>query len=92
MAHAGQIIDNPVSGERIAFLRTAADTGGALLEFELELAADGRVRRHERAGAGARPALRRPHQAAACPWVSGSTPARRRPSPAISTPTGRANS
>jgi quercetin dioxygenase-like cupin family protein len=43
MAHSGQIIDNPVSGERITFLRTAADTGGALLEFELALAADGRV-------------------------------------------------
>jgi quercetin dioxygenase-like cupin family protein len=43
MAHAGQIIENPVSGERIEFLRTSADTDGALLEFELELAADGRV-------------------------------------------------
>ena len=43
MAHAGQIIHNPVSGERIEFLRTAADTDGELLEFELELAADGRV-------------------------------------------------
>jgi quercetin dioxygenase-like cupin family protein len=43
MATAGQIIDNPVSGERIEFLRTAADTDGELLEFELELAADGRV-------------------------------------------------
>jgi quercetin dioxygenase-like cupin family protein len=43
MAHAGQTIDNPVSGERISFLRTAADTDGELLEFELELAADGRV-------------------------------------------------
>lgn len=43
MARAGQIIDNPVSGERITFLRTAADTAGNLLELELELAADGRV-------------------------------------------------
>jgi quercetin dioxygenase-like cupin family protein len=43
MAYAGQIIHNLVSGERIAFLRTAADTDGELLEFELELAADGRV-------------------------------------------------
>jgi len=43
MARAGQIIDNPVSGERITFVRTAADTAGALLEFELDLAADGRV-------------------------------------------------
>ena len=37
MAHRGQIIDNPVTGERIRFLRTAADTGGDLLEFEMEL-------------------------------------------------------
>jgi quercetin dioxygenase-like cupin family protein len=43
MAYAGQIINNPVSGERIEFLRTAADTDGELLEFELELDADGRV-------------------------------------------------
>jgi quercetin dioxygenase-like cupin family protein len=43
MARTGQIIQNPVSGERIEFLRTAADTDGELLEFELELSADGRV-------------------------------------------------
>jgi quercetin dioxygenase-like cupin family protein len=43
MAHAGQIIQNPVSGERIEFLRTSADTDGELLEFELELSPDGRV-------------------------------------------------
>jgi quercetin dioxygenase-like cupin family protein len=43
MAHAGQIIHNPVSGERITFLQTAADTDGELLEFELEVAADGHV-------------------------------------------------
>ena len=43
MAYAGQIIHNPVSGERIEFLRTAADTDGELLEIELELDADGRV-------------------------------------------------
>jgi quercetin dioxygenase-like cupin family protein len=43
MAHAGQTIHNPVSGERITFHRTAADTQGELLEFELELAADGHV-------------------------------------------------
>jgi quercetin dioxygenase-like cupin family protein len=43
MAHAGQIIDNPVTGERIEFLRTSADTNGELLEIELELAAGGRV-------------------------------------------------
>src|SRR5215207_2176027 len=43
MAYAGQTIHNPVSGESIEFIRTAADTGGELLEFELELAPDGRV-------------------------------------------------
>jgi quercetin dioxygenase-like cupin family protein len=43
MTNTPRIIHNPVSGERIEFLRTAADTGGELLELELELAADGRV-------------------------------------------------
>ena len=43
MAFTGQTIENPVSGERITFLQTAADTDGALLEFELELTADGHV-------------------------------------------------
>ena len=43
MARQGQTIINPVSGERITFLQTAADTDGELLEFELELSADGRV-------------------------------------------------
>jgi len=43
MAYTGQTIHNPVSGERIEFLRTSADTDGELLEFELELSPDGRV-------------------------------------------------
>src|SRR4051794_27272696 len=43
MAHAGQIIDNPVSGERIEFIATAADTAGERLEFELTLTPDGHV-------------------------------------------------
>ena len=43
MAYAGQILHNPVSGERIEFIRTAADTAGELLEFELELSPDGHV-------------------------------------------------
>ncbi|HYI19589.1 MAG TPA: cupin domain-containing protein [Solirubrobacteraceae bacterium] len=43
MAFTGQSFSNPVSGERITFLQTAADTDGALLEFELELTADGHV-------------------------------------------------
>ena len=43
MAYAGQIIDNEVSGERIIFNRTAADTNGEYLEIELQLAPDGQV-------------------------------------------------
>jgi quercetin dioxygenase-like cupin family protein len=43
MAYSGQTIHNPVSGERITFIQTAADTGGELLEFELELSPDGHV-------------------------------------------------
>jgi quercetin dioxygenase-like cupin family protein len=43
MAYAGQIISNPVSGERIEFLATSRDTGGERLEFELELTPDGHV-------------------------------------------------
>jgi quercetin dioxygenase-like cupin family protein len=43
MAHSGETIHNPVTGERITFLRTAADTAGELLDFELALAADARV-------------------------------------------------
>jgi quercetin dioxygenase-like cupin family protein len=43
MAHPGQVIENPLSGERIHFRRTAADTGGELLEIDLELTPDGHV-------------------------------------------------
>jgi quercetin dioxygenase-like cupin family protein len=43
MAYAGQTIENPVSGEKITFIQTAADTDGALLEIELELDPDGAV-------------------------------------------------
>jgi mannose-6-phosphate isomerase-like protein (cupin superfamily) len=43
MAYAGQTISNPVSGERITFIRTAADTAGEVLEIELELTPDGHV-------------------------------------------------
>jgi quercetin dioxygenase-like cupin family protein len=34
MAHAGQTIHNPVTGETITFLKTTAETGGELLVFE----------------------------------------------------------
>ena len=43
MAYAGQILDNPVSGERIVFRQTAADTGGDLLAIDLVLSPDGHV-------------------------------------------------
>ena len=43
MAYTGQIIVNPVSGERITFRRTSADTGGEYLEFDVELTPDGAV-------------------------------------------------
>ena len=43
MAHTGQTLTNPVSGETITFTQTAADTAGELLAFDLELTPDGRV-------------------------------------------------
>ena len=43
MAYTGQTIENPVSGEKITFIQTSADTDGELLEIELELAAGGAV-------------------------------------------------
>ncbi|MEA2427736.1 MAG: hypothetical protein QOF37_1364 [Thermoleophilaceae bacterium] len=43
MAYAGQTLENPVTGERITFRRTSADTGGELVEIDLELAPDGAV-------------------------------------------------
>jgi mannose-6-phosphate isomerase-like protein (cupin superfamily) len=43
MAYSGQTITNPVSGERFTFLKTAADTDGELLAFEVELTPDGAV-------------------------------------------------
>ena len=43
MAYRGQVIENPVSGERITFRQTAADTNGELLEFDVALAPDGHV-------------------------------------------------
>ncbi len=38
-----RVIENPLSGEQITIRRTAADTGGAVLEWELVLAPGGRV-------------------------------------------------
>ena len=36
MAHAGDVLDNPATGDRLVFLRTAAETSGEVLEYELE--------------------------------------------------------
>jgi quercetin dioxygenase-like cupin family protein len=43
MAYTGQTIENPISGERITFRKTAADTDGEVLAFDLELSPDGNV-------------------------------------------------
>src|ERR687895_2605766 len=43
MAFSGQVLDNPVSGERITFRKTAADTNGELLAVDLVLSPDGHV-------------------------------------------------
>lgn len=55
MARAGQVIDNPVTGERTVIQETAADSGGRRLTFDLYLRAGARVpsghthpRQHER--------------------------------------------
>jgi quercetin dioxygenase-like cupin family protein len=37
MVQPGDVMDNPVTGERITWLRTGAQTGGALAEMDLEL-------------------------------------------------------
>ncbi len=37
MIEAGDVIENPVTGESITFLRTSAETGGALAVMELAL-------------------------------------------------------
>jgi quercetin dioxygenase-like cupin family protein len=43
MAYAGQVLENELSGERITFRKTAADTNGELLAIDLELTPDGHV-------------------------------------------------
>jgi quercetin dioxygenase-like cupin family protein len=43
MAYAGQVLDNPITGEQITFRQTAADTDGELLAIDLVLAPDGHV-------------------------------------------------
>jgi quercetin dioxygenase-like cupin family protein len=43
MAFSGQVLDNPVSGERFIFHTTAGESAGKLLEYDLVLAPDGKV-------------------------------------------------
>jgi mannose-6-phosphate isomerase-like protein (cupin superfamily) len=43
MAYVGQTLQNPASGERITFRRTAAETNGELVAIDLELPAGARV-------------------------------------------------
>jgi quercetin dioxygenase-like cupin family protein len=43
MAFSGQVLDNPVSGERFIFHRTAHDTAGELLTFDMVVDPHGRV-------------------------------------------------
>ena len=43
MAYAGQMVENPVTGERIMFRQTAADTNGELLAIDLSLPPGGHV-------------------------------------------------
>ena len=40
---AGDTLENPVTGERITFFRTAADTDGGLVEIEVTVEPDGAV-------------------------------------------------
>ena len=35
MAKAGDVIENPVIGDRVVFLQTSRDTNGALLELDI---------------------------------------------------------
>jgi quercetin dioxygenase-like cupin family protein len=43
MAYAGQMVENPVTGERIVFRQTSADTGGELVAIDLALPVGGHV-------------------------------------------------
>jgi quercetin dioxygenase-like cupin family protein len=43
MANAGDVIENPVTGERVTFLKTAGDTGGQLLQQDFVIRPNGFV-------------------------------------------------
>jgi quercetin dioxygenase-like cupin family protein len=46
VAHTGGIIEDPITKQRITFLKTASDTSGELLRFEVRMAPGGFIRRH----------------------------------------------
>ena len=46
MAYAGRTIEDPITKQRITFLKTARDTCGELLRFEVRMAPGGLIRRH----------------------------------------------
>ena len=48
MFHAGDTIENPITGERIVFLQTAAETNGELVVVETFVQAGGSVAAHVR--------------------------------------------
>ncbi|MGH2703267.1 MAG: cupin domain-containing protein [Actinomycetota bacterium] len=46
MAYSGGIIEDPITKQRIIFLKTARDTDGELLRFEVRMAPRGFIPRH----------------------------------------------
>ncbi len=46
VAYAGRIIEDPITKQRITFLKTARDTDGEILRFEVCLAPGGFIHRH----------------------------------------------
>ena len=54
MIHAGQTIENPVTGERLVFCETALQTGGAYTRFDAYISPGG----HVHCRAEVRPALK----------------------------------
>jgi quercetin dioxygenase-like cupin family protein len=46
VAYAGGIIEDPITKQRVTFLKTARDTYGELLRFEVRMASGGFIHRH----------------------------------------------
>jgi quercetin dioxygenase-like cupin family protein len=46
VAYAGRIIEDPITKQRITFLKTAGDTSGELLRFEVLMAPGGFIHKH----------------------------------------------